>query len=419
MSFADFLPMLIAASGIFFLIKLRCFFIIHPLKTLKRIRSALSDKASRKSLALALAGTLGIGNIVGIAYGISIGGAGSVLWVLISGVFASVIKYAESSLAAEFRDTGRGGMAYVMLSSFKRCAGFLSRIYAVLCLCLSLTMGSALQGASAASAAEYSVGIKPYIFISVFAAAVIAVISFGSKRIETLTAKIIPMSTIIYITLCLSVIFINISELPRVCADILKSAFDFKSALGGGLAFLSAGALSEGFARGLLSNEAGAGSSAAAQSRSELKRSSDVGLLGMCEVFFDTTLLCTLSGFAVLMSGASLSGTGIEIVLRAFGENLGRLSSQIIFILIALFAYSTVICWYFYGSECVYFLFGKERSTAYTAAFAASLILGIKVNEARIITVCDIILFLMSVMTLFTLIKNSERIARLSENMID
>ncbi len=415
MTLIDILPIPITVMGVFFLIKLRFFFIVHPIKTAKQIAVSLKDSSSRRSLALALAGTLGIGNIVGVAYGLCIGGAGSLFWIFASGIFASVIKYAESSLAAEFRDTGHGGMMYVIMSSFKKLGKPIACIYAVLCIMLSLTMGSALQAESAAAAAEYSVKIAPEVFIALFALAVFAVICFGTQKIERATAIIIPLSTIIYIIGCLSVIFMNTSKLGAVIVDIFASAFNIKSALGGGIALLSSRALREGYARGLLSNEAGAGTSAAAQSRSSLKSSHEVGLLGMCEVFFDTTLLCMLTGFAVLTSGVPLSGSGIKAVLDCALASFGSVSAVMLFVLISLFAYSTVVCWYFYGSECIYFLTGRERSLCYTVIFIISLVFGAKIKEAFLITASDYTLFFMTLITLLALLKNSERIKHLSE----
>ncbi len=411
MSLIDLLPIPIAVLGVFFLMKLRFFFIVHPIKTAREIGGALSDSSSRKSLALALAGTLGVGNIVGVAYGLSVGGAGCLFWIFISGIFASVIKYAESKISADFRYTGHGGMMYVILASCKKHGRAVAKIYALLCLLLSLSMGSALQTESAAVSAEYAVGIKPYAFSFLFAAAVAFAVYKGASRIEKATAIIIPISTIVYIIVCISVILMNFSDIPRVAHDIISSALSFKSASGGILSFISVKSLKEGFARGLLSNEAGAGTSAMAQTRSKLKSSREIGLLGMCEVFFDTSLLCMLSGFCVLLSGVPLQGSGIRIILSAVEKNLGGASTFLLFLLIAFFAFSTVVCWYFYGSECVCFLTGREESKIFTVLFIISVLLGALVGERLLISLSDYLLFFMTCITLAVLLKNSERLS--------
>ena len=116
MSVLNFLPMLVTAFGLYMLIRLRFFFLIHPLKTGKKLLSTFKDKSSVKSLTLALAGTLGVGNIVGVAYGLSVGGAGSLFWIFVSSIFAGVIKYTESSLASYKKRDSLGGMMYVIKS---------------------------------------------------------------------------------------------------------------------------------------------------------------------------------------------------------------------------------------------------------------------------------------------------------------
>ena len=135
----------------------------------------------------------------------------------------------------------------------------------------------------------------------------------------------------------------------------------------------------------------------------------------MCEVFFDTSLLCMLTGFSVLLSGVSLGGSGIEIILNAMSASFGSISKILIFLLILFFAYSTVVCWYFYGMECVYYLTGKERCALYSFVFLLTVILGAVITESVLISVSDYILFFMTLITLITLLKNSERVCRLSE----
>ncbi len=415
MSLIDLLPIPITVLGGFFLIKLRSIFVIHPVKTFKRITASLGDRLSRRSLALALAGTLGVGNIVGVAYGISVGGAGSLFWMFASGLFSAVIKYAESSISAEFRDTGRGGMMYVIAMTFKKRGKELAIIYSILCLALSLVMGAALQAESALSAAREGVGVSPGVFIAFFGIIVVFVILKGGKCIENITSVIIPISTLVYIVICIAIIFMNISSLPRVIGEILSSAFNLRGAAGGGVAYISVRAMREGFARGLLSNEAGAGTSAMAQSRSVSRSSRDIGLLGACEVFFDTTLLCTLTGLAVLLSGAATVGSGIEIIVSAVSRLLGGSASVIVFLLITFFAYSTVVCWYFYGSECVYYLTRRNHSKIYTVLFVLAVLLGPFLGERLLIVISDYLLFFMTLITLSVLLKNSERIYTLSE----
>lgn len=407
--------MLTLGIGLYFLIKLRFFFILHPIKTLKKTFLSGIDKTERKAFFLALAGTLGVGNIVGVAYGISVGGAGCVFWIFVSAVFSSVIKYCESTLGANFGEDGRGGMMYVIARTAGRLGKAFGSLYSLLCLVLALFMGAALQAESVALSATAALGFKPYVFSVLFAALVFITVMGGAKKIENATAAVIPIATVAYVVICLAVIVSGEESISAVLLKIFREAFSARSAAGGVLAFLASSSMREGFARGLLSNEAGAGTSSIAQSRTTGAPPAKVGLYGMCEVFFDTTLLCTLTGLAVLCSGVSVTQSGISTVLSAFATVLGATAPTVLFVLIFAFAYSTVVCWYFYASEALVFLFGRERSTAFTVLFFTSLILGSTVPESLLMLFIDSVLFMMSILTLLTLIKNSERIVCLSE----
>ena len=415
MSILGLLPMLIVGVGIYFLIKLRFFFIFRPNNTLKKTFEKGFSKNSGKALSLALAGTLGVGNIVGVAYGITVGGAGCLFWIFVSGIFSSVIKYCESTLSASFLDGGRGGMMYVIARSMGKAGSALGKTYSVLCLFLALFMGSALQTKSVADAGAVSFGCQPYLLSCVFTLLIFLTVRGNGKRIENVTAIVIPIATAVYIFICFAVILSGARSLPSVLSEVFRGAMNFKSASGGVLAFLSSNAMKEGFARGLLSNEAGAGTSSIAQCRAEGAHPAKVGLFGMCEVFFDTTLLCTLTGLATLLSSAYGGKSGIYTVIDAFSSVLGNASAPVLFLLIFAFAYSTVVCWYFYASEALSFLFGSGKNLFFNCLFFASSLLGVFLPEAVIILVTDSVLFLMSVLTLLALMKNSERIVFLSE----
>ena len=416
MLFSDFLPILIVAFSVYFLFKLRFFFILHPIKCIREMLHALGDKASRRSLCLALAGTLGVGNIVGVAIGIIIGGAGCVFWIFVSGFFSSVLKYCECALSADFKGGEGGGMQYAIKRSFKRLGNPLSRLYALLCFLLSLSMGSLLQSNAVSESLSESVKIPPYISSFVFTLAVLVTVCFFASKIDRFTELVIPFTTLVYIVITLGVIFANFSRLPDTLCSIMRGAFTPMALCGGALSFFSSRAIREGFARGLLSNEAGAGTSAQAQTRQD-SSGHIVGLMGMCEVFFDTTLLCTLTGVAIVagMQDTGLFKTGTDLIISTVKSSLGVLPALLIPILIFLFAYSTVICWYFYGGESLYFLTGKRKSVAYKIVFLLASFSGAFIKTGNIVLFTDVILFLMTFITLLTLKKNSERIYVLSE----
>ncbi len=414
----SFLPALIMILGGYFLMKLRFFFILHPLKTSRKIKNAMRSPEAKKSLSLALAGTLGVGNIVGVAYGISVGGAGSLFWIFVSSIFASVIKYAESTLSADYAKFGTGGMNCVIEKAFKKAGSLFGKLYALLCLFLSFTMGTSLQVDSVVTSFNGAENGCRTVVLLLFFCLVLFVVVGGVKKIENVTVKLIPLSTIIYIILCIGVIFSNIENLGGVLLKIVKEAFGFRSAIGGVSAFLAVRSMKEGFARGLLSNEAGAGTSAMAQTRSGAEPS-ETGLFGMCEVFFDTVLLCTLTGLAVLTSSVNLkSQNGISIVCSAISSVFGSFGAYMLFILIFAFAFSTVICWYYYGESSAEYLFGKRARHIYTFFFLISTLLGNRLSSAFLILSSDVLLFFMTLLTSVTLIKKSERICHLSEKLL-
>ena len=413
MSLINLLPIIIILGGTFVLVRLRAFYVFHPIRTLKAILFALNDRKARTSLFLAMGGTLGIGNIVGVAVGISVGGAGSVLWLVLSSVFAMALKYAESSLAADLHTSSSDGMMSVLSASFPRLGRKLSYTYAALCVLLSLVMGAALQSSGVISCASVA-SLNPLFVGFVFSAAVFGVLVCGPERVGGFTAVIIPITTVIYIFLALTTIFFNISRLPSVLCDVILSAFTPNAAVGGVVGFITSTALREGFSRGLLSNEAGAGTSSLAHSRIS-DNPATAGLLGMCEVFFDTVLLCPLTAIAILVSAPDLSSTsGMSLVLSTIGSTLGNASSVLVTVCIASFAFSTVICWYCYGSRCLSFL--RIRNLPYMLIYVGATLLGVFFSEHLLITVTDYVLMTLTVFTTCGVMKNSDRLRRLSEN---
>ncbi len=413
MDFRLILPVIVTLSGIYLLVKLGAFFIIHPIKTAKEMLGAVGDRASRRAFFLALAGTLGVGNIFGVSAGIIIGGAGSLFWLLFASLFSMVIKYAETLLVFDEKTEG-GGMSCVLRSVFCRHGGALSVVYAVLTLFLSLSMGAAMQSVAFTDMCYESYGISPR-FSSLFLFLLLLPALLGNARkIESITEIVIPLTTIIYILACFGVIFTHISRLPNVINDIFSSAFNFRSAIGGGLSFI---ALREGFARGILSNEAGVGSSAMAHSRAENRSPHIAGLFAMGEVVFDSCLLCMLTGVAILLAVPDYSSftAPMTLVSETFSFLLGGVGSLVLPVVILAFAYSTIICWYYYGKQTCISHFGF-LSEVFPVAFSLFVILGDAIPETFLIYLIDIFLLLMSLMTLSAIIVRTPRIARLCKN---
>ena len=233
----------------------------------------------------------------------------------------------------------------------------------------------------------------------------------GAKKIESATEILIPLTTIIYIIMCFAVIFMRISRLPSVIFDIIKSAFSFRASLGG----VSALAIKEGFARGIMSNEAGVGSSAMAHSRSKGRTPHTAGIFGMCEVVFDTTLLCILTGLAILVSGVDIEAykSPMSLVADSFLSVLGEFSIYLLAFCIFAFAYSTIICWFYYGRECVSLYFPRFNGV-YLIIFSCFILVSKILPFFLLVSVIDMLLLFMTFMTLFCILKKRERIFLLS-----
>lgn len=414
MSLLSLLPLAVTSVGTYFLFKLKFFFILHPKKTLGKAIAAAGGKNALPSLSLALAGTLGVGNIVGVAVGIAVGGAGSVFWLLLSSLFALVIKYCESVVSS---DMGDGlGMIGVIEKSFGRLSRAASRSYAALALVLSFVMGAALQSASIGQSAELGFSLSPSktaFFLLIF---LLIPIIVGNKKIEKITVIVIPLATIVYIFLALSTIISNYERIFPAIKLIFHSAFAPESIGGGILGFLFSDKIKEGYLRGILSNEAGAGTSSFAHARNGTDDSAAVGIMGMSEVFFDTVVLCMITALATLVSVDTFSGKGgVLIILSGIGSVYGELSEYLVFLCVFAFAYSTIVCWYYYGGCACRYLFPKGHGILFSVAFLAFALFGVGIKGDVLIKATDFILLGLSVISLCALMKNSDRIVNLSE----
>ncbi|MBR5143925.1 MAG: alanine:cation symporter family protein [Clostridia bacterium] len=414
MDFTLLLPVLVTAVGLFLLIRLRFFFILHPIRTIIEFVREFKNRDAGRSFFLALAGTLGVGNIFGVSAGIMIGGAGSLFWLFVSSLFAMVIKYSETLLVFDSK-IDRGGMAVLLKRTFHSIGWLLSPIYAIMMLVLSLFMGGAMQSLAVFDVAEQSLSVHPIVSAIILMILLLPCFTHGVRKIEQITEIIIPLTTIIYILMCFMVIFVNYTKIYDVINMIISSAFSFKSALGG----ISLVALREGFARGILSNEAGVGTSAMAHSVSGNRSPHAAGLFAMCEVVFDSSVLCMLTGFAILVSVPNISdfSTPMALVSAAFDSCLGGISRWLLPAVILAFAYATMICWYFYGRECSALLFPRLQ-WVFPFLFIAFVLTSRIIRSENLLYVIDILLLFMSFLTLSVIIKSIPRIEKLSRDAL-
>ncbi len=356
-----------------------------------------------QSLTVALAGTLGTGNIVGVATAITIGGAGSIFWMVVSSIFSMITCYAENVLGIMYRRRNKKGewcggpMQYM---EYGMGCKWLAVVFALACTAAALGMGNMVQINALAQSAQESLSIPPVITGVIVAAAVGSVLLGGIKRAAALTEKLIPAISILYLSVCIIVITVNASQVPQAFADIIEGAFKPESAAGGVL-----GTLLIGIRRGIASNEAGLGGSVMVHSCAEVEHPVIQGMWGIFEVFADTVVFCTLTALVILTSGVADSGLdGALLSAAAFESVLGSFGGIFLTVSIAVFAFSTMIGWSCYGEKSFTYIFGEKYTVLYRVIFVAAVILGSVMQLGAVWSIADILNAVMAFPNLAALI---------------
>lgn len=370
------------------------------------LKKSGGDISPARAMCIALAGTLGVGNISGVASAIAIGGAGAVFWMWISSLFAMFIKYAETVLALGHRrlSNGRHGGAYFYMSDMG--AKGSARLFALLCLASSLMLGSSIQSNSAAVCIESLLGTDRAVIGIFLCIAVFLMISGGLRRIADFVSVAIPVISIFYVLMSLYIIISNIGILPKIISEIFEAALG-KRAFGGGiLGFITSRAVSLGVTRGIVSNEAGCGTAPIAHSSSASTEPVVQGIFGMLEVFIDTGVLCSMTALSVLIAkekGVALSSDGMATALAAF-EAFIPFSGIFMTVTVMVFVFATILCWFYYGSECLYFLCGRGIK-AYRYIYSAAVLLGAALPTEGLWGVSDLVVSLMTALNIFYIMK--------------
>lgn len=422
-------PIVLIVAGLFFCVRLHFFHFLHPLKLLRALKPEKKQKgvSSAKALTLALAGTLGVGNMVGVASAIVLGGFGAVFWMWISALVAMVLKYAEIVLAMRHRRfdaEGRphGAAMYYIRKCFRGKAGvILAGTFAAFCVFNAFSMGSMIQVNASANAMEGTFGI-PAIAIGIgFASIALVAMSRGRFGILMLTEKIVPLMTGGFVLLSLIVIFTH----PRATADafgkIFEDAFTIKSGLAGVSGFFLSGALRYGTMRGILSNEAGCGTAPAAHAVSDCSVPARQGVWGILEVFVDTILLCTLTALVIIIGfdSVNVGGDYMLITLDAYSASLGNAAAYFIALSVLLFGLATVLCWGHYGMESVeYFSKRKAVRRGFILLYTISVLVGSVASTELIWEAADISIGIMTIINLSALLLMSKEVKEETERIL-
>jgi AGCS family alanine or glycine:cation symporter len=312
-----------------------------------------------------LAGTVGMGNMAGVATALSIGGPGAIFWMWVLALFGMITKAAEITLAIHYREVDDNGdifggpMLYI-----KKALGwrFLAILFSLGITINCIFTSSLLQAHTVGRALDASYNINPYLTTSLMAFVTMIVTIGGVKRIGKFCEALVPLMTLLYLGFGLIIFFANIESLPEVFMQILSYAFSPAPAVGGFAGASIMLAIQMGMARGMLSNEAGLGTAPMVHANAETKHPFQQGLWGAAEVFFDTTLVCTITAVVILSSGVLAGGnSGIELLLDGFSSYYSTATASIIIsVAITTFCLSTQIGFFIYFKTALTELVGKK-----------------------------------------------------------
>ncbi len=375
-----------------------------------------------QALATAVSGTVGNGNIAGVALAIALGGPGATFWMIVCGLLGMSTKFVECTLGVQYRDVGSDGTIYggpmYYISKGLKDKGFVTLgkivagLFAVFCIGGSFGGGNAAQSNQATIVIKELMGLESEsagTIIGVILAIIVGIIIIGGiKRIAAVTEKVVPFMALLYIIACLYIILTNFSLIDNAFGLIFSQAFTPQAGLGGVF-----GVLLIGFQRACFSNEAGAGSASIAHSAVRTKYSASEGLVALLEPFIDTVVICTMTALviiifnfggafeyggdgsgAVLIDGVSYEGAGITSM--AFAQYIPY-SNVFLTIAVVLFAVSTMISWSYYGIQSWKFLFGKGKvmDLTYKFLFLVFIVIGAAANMGSIWSFSDSMIFAM------------------------
>lgn len=376
-----------------------------------------------RALSASLSGTLGVGNIVGVAVAMIVGGAGAVFWIWISALVSMVLKYCEITLGVKYRQKSAAGfdggpMFYMEKGVGGKFGKFCGAVFAAAGVVSSFAMGNIVQTSAASDAANIIFGANEFIFGAVFAVIIGLVIFGGFDRISRVTSVVLPIMSAVYLLLSLAVIILNTGLIPSLFTRIFEEAFEFESAFGGVLGFLLSKNVSEGVAKGTFSHESGSGTAPMAHANAQTDTPARQGLLGLFEVFADTIVICTLTAFVLLVAWekGSECDNGMELVLSAFGNEIGAWAEYVIGASILAFAFSTVICWAFYGKLCLSYLTKSRKAPVfYIIIYLALIAFGTLLSQEAVWHTADFGVALMTALNLPALLLLRKEIKRETE----
>ena len=428
------LIVLILAVGIYLTIRLRGLQIRKLPKALKYMvhneEDGEGEVTSFGALCTALSATIGTGNIVGVATAIVAGGPGALFWMWMAALFGMATKFAEGVLAIKYRvldETGHalGGPFYYIENGMGKQWKWLAKLFAFFGVGVGiLGIGTITQVNGIASAVNnffdsnnawtFQLFGKDYSYTVLIAAIIVTVcvalvIIGGIQRIASVSQVIVPFMACIYVAFCVLLLIMNVTKIPAAFVLIIQSAFGMRAVAGGALGAIIL-AMQKGIARGIFSNEAGLGSAPIAAAAAQTNEPVRQGLVSMTGTFIDTIVICTMTGFSIVLTGAYTQGLeGVAVTAYAFQSGLpfsAKVCEGILMLCLIFFAFTTILGWDYYSERCLEYLTGKHELTmkVYRWLYILAVFIGPFLTVSAVWTIADIFNALMALPNLVAIL---------------
>ncbi|WP_117235385.1 alanine/glycine:cation symporter family protein [Vibrio maerlii] len=424
------LLILLVGTGIYFTFRLGLIQFVHLPAALKLIfkksESGTGDVSSFAALCTALSATIGTGNIVGVATAIKLGGPGALFWMWLAALFGMATKYAECLLAVKYRKTDANGqmvggpMYYLQYGVGSKALAIMFAVFALGVACFGI--GTFPQVNAILDATELSFGV-PRITSAIVLTILVAFVTLGGiQSIAKVAGKVVPTMALLYIIACMSVLVLNSDKLLDAIQLVITSAFSQAAATGGFLGASIMLAIQSGIARGVFSNESGLGSAPMAAAAAKTDSCVKQGLISMTGTFFDTIIICTMTGLTLILTGAwqgDLAGAAMTTQAFATGLNSETLGPLMVSVGLIFFAFTTILGWNYYGERCVVFLFGTKAVLPYKIVFLGLVLSGAFLQLDTIWVIADIVNGLMTIPNLIGLIALRQVVAQETQSFFN
>ena len=425
------IPMLIAILGVglFLSLGLRLLPVLKlgtGLKLLWQGRRTSSNEREQgeippfQALMTAMSATVGTGNIAGVATAVFLGGPGALFWMWMTALVGMATKYAEAVLAVQYREVDGagnhvGGPMYYIRNGMGENWRWLGGAFALFGALAAFGIGNTVQANSVAQVLETNFAI-PSLMTGVICMVLVGLVLIGGiKRIGSVAGALVPVMATAYVAAGVAVLLINIDHLGEAFSLIFSSAFTGHAAEGGFAGAAVWMAIRFGVARGVFSNEAGLGSAPIAHAAAQTSDPVRQGLIAMLGTFFDTLIICTITGLAIITSGLWTSGeSGAALTSSAFAYSLPGVGNYLVAIALTFFAFTTILGWALYGERCVEYLFGLQAVTAYRVLFVLVIPLGAMLQLDFVWLLADTLNAMMALPNLVALVALSPVVFKLT-----